>query len=52
MYDYLGIVLDFSMKGKVKVTIPKNTQIILDTSPTGVDVLTETPSNNHLFQVQ
>ena len=40
------------MKGKVKVTMPNNTQIILDTSPTGVDVLTETPYTNHLFQVQ
>ena len=52
MYDYLGIVLYFRMKGKVKLTMLNNTEIILDTSPTGGDVLTENPSTNHLFQVQ
>ena len=32
--------------------MPKHIQIILETAPSDMDGLTETPSSNHLFQVQ
>ena len=50
--DYLGVVLDFSTKVKVRVIIIKHIQSILDTDPTDIYGLAETPDAKHLFQVQ
>ena len=46
------MVLDFITKSKVRVTITKHIQIIVDTSPTDIDGLVENPAAKHLFQVR
>ena len=46
------MVLYFSTKVKVRATMPKHIKSVLDTSPTDMDSLVETPASNHLFQVQ
>ena len=51
IHNYLRMVLDFRMRGNMKVTIPKHIQIILDTAFNEIDSLAETPATNHLFQV-
>ena len=44
--------MDFSIRDKGRVTTTKNIQRILDTAPTEMDGLTETPVSNHLFWFQ
>ena len=50
--DSLGVILDFSNKVKVRLTIKKNIQSILDTSPTEMYGLSETPAAKNVFHVQ
>ena len=51
VHDYLGMLLDFSEKGNVRVTTPKNIQIVPETAPIDMGGLSETPATNNLFQV-
>ena len=52
VHNYMGMVLDFIKKGKVRVTMPNNIQSIIETAPTEMDIFSENPSANHLFQVR
>ena len=45
------MLLDFSKKGKVRSTMTKHIQSILENSPVEMDCLAETPYVNHLLQV-
>ena len=49
IHDYLWILLDFSKKGEVRITMPKHIQSILETAPTAIYGLAEAPYYNNLF---
>ena len=52
IHYYVGILLGFITKVKVRVTTPKHIKSILETAPTDMERITETLSANPLFQVQ
>ena len=52
VHDYLGMLLDFSMKGNVIVTMTKHLQSILETSTLDMDGPEYTPGANSLSQVR
>jgi hypothetical protein len=51
VHDYLGMTLDFSVKGKVKVIMKDYIQDMLDELPTDMDGASATPAGEHLFTV-
>ena len=51
VHDYLGMTLDFSMKGKVQVTMINYIHDMLAELPADMDSVASTPAADHLFQV-
>ena len=49
MHDYLGMTLDFSVEGKVKVIMKDYIQDMLDKLPSDMDGKAVNPSGEHLF---
>ena len=52
MHDYLGMRLDYSTKGKVWITMPKQIRGILESATEDMKGISENPSANHLFTVK
>ncbi len=50
-HNYLGMILDYSTPGVLKVSMEKYTKAIIDDSPEPITVLAATPAANHLFKV-
>ena len=50
-HDYLGMLLDYSVKGKVKIDMRKYIETILEELPSGFDVEAVTPAASYLFDV-
>ena len=51
VHDYLGMILDYSEPGKVKVNMTQYIQDMLDELPPSFDGTAATPAANHLFAV-
>jgi hypothetical protein len=51
LHYYLGMTLDFSSEGKVKITMVDYIQNMLDKLPSDMDGEAATPAANHLFDV-
>ena len=51
VHDYLGMTLDFSLKGKVQVTMINYIHDMLAKLPADMDGVASTPAADHLFQV-
>jgi hypothetical protein len=51
LHDYLGMTLDFSSEGKVKITMVDYIQNMLNDLPSDMDGEAATPAANHLFDV-
>jgi hypothetical protein len=51
VHDYLGMTLDYSVEGKVKVLMKKYIEEMLEELPDDMDGETATPAANHLFTV-
>jgi hypothetical protein len=49
VHDYLGMMLDFSVEGKVKVIMKDYIQDMLDELPSDMDGESVTPAGEHLF---
>ena len=52
MHNYIRVLFNFIMKGKVKVIMTNHIQSILDTAIIDIDGLVETPASSHLFKVR
>ena len=50
IHDYLGVVLYFSMKGKVRLMMTKHVHSILETNPTDMEGLLRDSSGQPLVQ--
>ena len=50
--DYLGMRLDYGTKGNLRITIPKHVEGVLEAEAEKRDNVSDTPSANHMFQVQ
>ena len=50
-HDYLGMVLDFSVQGQVKVQMVDDMTKVLSDMPEDMDVESNTPAANPLFNV-
>jgi hypothetical protein len=50
-HDYLGMKIDYSEKGKVKITMIDYIEGMLDELPNGMAGESATPAANHLLQV-
>ena len=48
---YLGMLLDFSTKGKVKIDMQDYVKDMIDDFPTKLEGKTSTPANEHLYDV-
>jgi hypothetical protein len=51
VHDYLGMVLDYTEEGRVKITMNQYVEEILDELPSDMDGEAPTPAAAHLFQV-
>ena len=52
VHDYLGMTFDYTIPGKVKITMPDFVQGVLDECPEDLmNGLSSTPAANHLFNV-
>eukprot|EP00957_Ditylum_brightwellii_P207069 15351344-Ditylum_brightwellii.AAC.1 len=51
VHEYLGMNLDFSKKGKVRVGMTAYVKEIIEDFPETIDGSTTTPAADHLFQV-
>jgi hypothetical protein len=51
VHEYLGMTIDYSIRGKVKITMLDYIQNMLDELPADMDGESATPAANHLFQV-
>jgi hypothetical protein len=51
VHDYLGMTLDFSVEGKVKVIMKDYIEDMLDELPLDMDGEAATPASDHLFTV-
>jgi hypothetical protein len=51
IHDYLGMVIDFNTKGKVKITMKQYIESMLDELPSDMDGEAGTAAANHLFEV-
>jgi hypothetical protein len=51
LHNYLGMTLDFSLEGKVKIMMVDYIQNMLDELPSNMDGEATTPAANHLFDV-
>jgi hypothetical protein len=49
--DYLGMIFDFSVDGKVKITMEEYIWELLEETPEDMAGVCATPAANHLFQV-
>eukprot|EP00970_Alexandrium_tamarense_P015266 scaffold4923_cov115-Alexandrium_tamarense.AAC.1 len=52
VHDYLGMDLDYSEKGKVKVSMIKYVKKIIDGFPDMIEKTSASPASDHLFQVR
>jgi hypothetical protein len=51
IHEYVGIILHFSSRGKITITMEQFIQDILDEALESMAGMTTTPSANHLFYV-
>eukprot|EP00978_Attheya_sp_CCMP212_P048586 scaffold546300_cov122-Attheya_sp.AAC.1 len=51
VHQYLGMTLDFTDRGKVKITMKDSIKDMLDELPADMDGIATTPAPTHLFQV-
>jgi hypothetical protein len=51
VHKYLGMTIDYSIEGKVKISMKKYIDEVLDEAPDNMDGETATPAANHLFTV-
>jgi hypothetical protein len=51
VHDYLGMAIDYRVKGKVRITLVDSIQAMLDTIPDDMGGVAATPVANHLFDV-
>jgi hypothetical protein len=51
VHDYLGMTLDYSVEGKVKILMKKYIEEMLEELPDDMNGKTATPAANHLFTV-
>jgi hypothetical protein len=51
VYDYLGMTIDYRVKGKVGITMVESIQAMLDAIPDDMGGVAATPAANHLFDV-
>jgi hypothetical protein len=51
VHDYLGMVIDYSIDGKVKIVMSEYIKGILEEMPSDMDGEATTPAANHLFEV-
>jgi hypothetical protein len=51
VHDYLGMTLDYSTKGEVKVTMVDYLKGVLGDFPEAITGSAPTPSSEHLFDV-
>jgi len=47
--EYLGLMLDYSTQGKVKISMYEYVQKIVEEAPKDMAGVTKTPAGNHLF---
>ena len=52
VHDYLGIRLDYKTKSKMRITMPKHIEVVLEAATEDMDNAAKTPETNHVFQVQ
>jgi hypothetical protein len=52
VHDYLGIDMDFSETGKVKMSMIKHLQKVFDDFPEEIGRAASSPASDHLFQVR
>jgi hypothetical protein len=52
VHDYLGIDMDFSEAGKVKMSMIKHLQKVFDDFPEEIGRAASSPASDHLFQVR
>ena len=52
MHDYLVIWLDYGKKYKLRITMPKHIESILEAAAEDMDNIVETPAANYLFTVR
>ena len=52
VHDYLGMRLDYGTKVKVRITLPKHTESILEAVAEYMGSIDETKEANHLFTVR
>ena len=50
-HDYLGMLLDYSTKGKVKIDMREYLKTIFSGLPEGFDGTAATPAGDHLFTI-
>jgi Reverse transcriptase (RNA-dependent DNA polymerase) len=51
VHDYLGMKLDYTIPGKVQISMSEYIQTMLDEAPADMDGVASTPAANHLFEV-
>ena len=51
-HDYLGMDLDYSHKGEVKISMIKYLKKVLDVFPEGIKGSTPSPAADHLFKIR
>ena len=52
LHDYLGMDLDYSTPGKLKISMIKYLGMVLKDFPEDIGGAARTPAGDHLFQVQ
>ena len=50
VHDYLGVDLDYSSRGKVKISMIKYLDKIIVSFPENITSTSESPASDHLFQ--
>ena len=50
--NYLDMRFGYNTKGKVRITMPKHIEVILEEAEKDMDIFANTPASNHLLQVQ
>jgi hypothetical protein len=52
VHDYLGVDLDYSENGKVKLSMIKHLEKVFEDFPEEIGRAASTPASDHLFQVR
>ena len=52
VHDYLGMRMYYGTKSKVRITMPKHIEVVLEAATEDMDNAAKTPETNHVFQVQ